>query len=178
MVKCISTSKYVLSVIDIFSGFLWLVPLESKSSSHVVRVLQPIYDQHDPPDRLRSDHGTEFEGKLRFMCKKYKIRMIKSRPYHPQSQGKVEPSHRSLRKKIMYDFINLGKKDVNWASNLASYNRILNEESKEELGWKSPFEVYFGRKSNILVKASLENAADLNDCVIKAPKKKRVSAPF
>ena len=55
----------------------------------------------------------------------------------------------------MYDFINLGKKGVNWASNLASNNRILNEESKEELGWKSPFEVYFGRKSNILVKASL-----------------------
>ena len=25
----------------------------------------------------------------------------------------------------MYDFINLGKKDENWASNLASYNRIL-----------------------------------------------------
>ena len=63
----------------------------------------------------------------------------------------------------MYDFINLGKKGVSWASNLASYSRILNEESKEELGWKSPFDVYFGRKSNILVKASLENVADLND---------------
>lgn len=66
----------------------------------------------------------------------------------------------------------LGKKGVNWPSNLASHNRILNEESKEELGWKSPFEVYFGRKSNILVKASLENVADLNDCIIKAPKRK------
>lgn len=63
----------------------------------------------------------------------------------------------------MYDFINLGKKGVSWASTLASYSRILNEESKEELGCKSPFDVYFGRKSNILVKASLENVADLND---------------
>ena len=126
--------KYVLSVIDIFSRFLWLVPLKSKSSSHIVRVLQPMYDQHGPPDRLQSHRGTEFEGKLRSMCKNYKIKMIKSRPYHPQSQGKVERSHRSLRKKIMYDFINLGKKGVNWASNLASYNRILNEESKEQLG--------------------------------------------
>ena len=44
----------------------------------------------------------------------------------------------------MYDFINIGKKGVNWAANLTSYNRIVNEESKEELGWKSPFEVYFG----------------------------------
>ena len=89
--------------------------------------------------------------------------MIKSRPYHPKSLGKVERSHRSLTKKIMYDFINLGKKGVSWASNLASYSRILNEESKEELGWKSPFDVCFGRKSNIFVKASLENVADLND---------------
>ena len=56
--------KYVWSVIDIFSRFLWLVPLESKSSSRVVGVLQPIYDQHGP-DRLQSDRGTEFEGKLR-----------------------------------------------------------------------------------------------------------------
>lgn len=72
----------------------------------------------------------------------------------------------------MYDFINIGKKGVNWAANLTSYNRIVNEESKEELGWKSPFEVYFGRKSNILVKASLENVADLNDCIIKVPKRK------
>ena len=60
----------------------------------------------------------------------------------------------------MYDFINLGKKGVNWASNLIF---ILNEESKEELGRKIPIEVYFGRKSTILVKARLEKGAD---CII------------
>ena len=120
----------------------------------------------------QSDRGTEFEGKLLSMCESYKIRMIKLRPYHPQSQGKVERSHRSLRKKIIYDFINLGKKGLNWTSNLASQSHILNAESKEELGWKSPFEVYFGRKSNILVTALLENVADFNDCIIKAPKRK------
>ena len=76
----------------------------------------------------------------------------------------------------MYDFINLGKKGVNWASNLASYNRILNEESKEELGCKSPFEVYCGRKSNILVKGSLKNVADFNDCIIKAQRERTIGA--
>ena len=35
-----------------------------------------------------------------------------------------------------------------------------------------PSKVYFVRKSNILVKASLENEADLNACIIKAPKRK------
>ena len=69
--------------------------------------------------------------------------MIKSRPYHPQSRGKVERSHRRLRKKIKYDSIKLGKKGVNWVANPCAYNRILNDESKEELGWRSPFEIYF-----------------------------------
>ncbi|KAL9983848.1 hypothetical protein ACROYT_G006088 [Oculina patagonica] len=171
--------KYVLSVIDVFSRFLWLVPMESKSSSRVAKLLQQIYDKHGPPDRLQSDRGPEFEGQLRSLCKQFKIKMIKSRPYHPQSQGKVERSHRRLRKKIMYDFINLGKKGVNWASNLDAYNRILNEESKEELGWKSPFEVYFGRKSNILVKESLDEAeVDMDNCIVKTPKRKDYNRHF
>ena len=45
----------------------------------------------------------------------------------------------------MYDFINLGKKGVNWASNLSSYSRILNEESKEELGWKSIRDLFWSK---------------------------------
>ena len=27
---------------------------------------------------------------------------------------------------------------------------MLNEDAREELGWKSPFEIYYGRKSNVL----------------------------
>ena len=109
MVKCISMSCQLLTL---FSRFLWQVPLESKSSSHIVWVLQPIYDQQGPPDCLQSDRSTEFEGKPCSVCKNYKIKMIISRPYHLQSQGKIKRSHRSLRKKSMYDFINLGKKGV------------------------------------------------------------------
>lgn len=75
--------KYVLSVIDIFSRFLWLVALESKSISHVVRVLQTVYDQHGPPDRLQSDRGTEFEGKLSSMCESYKIKNDKIKTLSP-----------------------------------------------------------------------------------------------
>ena len=34
----------------------------------------------------------------------------------------------------MYDLVTLGKKGVNWAANLDDYNRILNNECKEDLG--------------------------------------------
>ena len=61
--------KYVLSVMDIFSRYLWLRPLEKKSSQDVSQALQRIYSEHGPPDRLQSDRGTEFEGKVRPLCK-------------------------------------------------------------------------------------------------------------
>ena len=131
--------KYTLSVIDLFGRFLWLVPMERKSGREVVPLLRPVYDEHEhdgPLDRLQTDRGHEFQGKLRSLCT-HKIKLIKSRPYHPQSHIKVERSHRRLiRTKIVYELINLGKNGVNWAINLRSYNRILNEENKEfeELG--------------------------------------------
>ena len=61
--------KYVLSVMDIFSRYLWLRPLEKKSSEHVSRALQKIYSEHGPPDLVQSDRGKEFEGKVRPLCK-------------------------------------------------------------------------------------------------------------
>ena len=75
--------KYVLSVMDIFSMYLWLRPLEKKSSEHVSRALQRIYSEHGPPDRLQSDRGKEFEGKMRPPCRQLKIKVIKSRAYNP-----------------------------------------------------------------------------------------------
>jgi len=51
-----------------------------------------------------------------------------------------------MEKNLMYDLVSLGKKGVNWAANLEDDNRILNEECKEELGLKCPFQIYYGRK--------------------------------
>lgn len=55
----------------------------------------------------------------------------------------------------MYDLVTLGRKEINWVANIDNYDWILNDESKEERRWKTPFEIYYGRRSNVLVKASL-----------------------
>ena len=80
--------------------------------------------------------------------------MISSHPYNPKAQGKIERSHRELRNKLHYDMVKLKNKVVNWVENLPNYMRVLNELAREELAWQSPFEVYYGRKSNFVVKAS------------------------
>ena len=77
----------------------------------------------------------------------------------------------------MFDLQAMKGKGINWAKNLPRYCRVLNEEKKEELGWLSPFEVYYGRKSNVVTKASLENY-DIDSCPsesLKTPKRKDLS---
>ena len=80
--------------------------------------------------------------------------MISSRPYNPKAQEKIERSRRELWNKLHYDMVKLKNKGVNWVENLPNYMPVLNELAWEELGWHSAFEVYYGRKSNFVVKAS------------------------
>lgn len=44
---------------------------------------------------------------------------------------------------------------VEWAKEISTYPKCLNNEKIEDLGWMSPFEIYFGRKSNELVSADM-----------------------
>ena len=142
--------RYILSLLDVFSRFHWLVPLERKLSSHVVREIKKIYSVHGQPIRLQSDNGGEFKKHVELFCPRRRIRMIRSRPYNPKAQGKVERSHRVIRTKIRFDLMRQKKVGVNWVKSLPEYMKCINNEKREELGWKSPFEIYFERKSNEL----------------------------
>ena len=53
--------RYILSLIDIFSRFHWLVPLQRKFASHVAFHLNRTFTEHEPPDRLQTDNGGEFK---------------------------------------------------------------------------------------------------------------------
>ena len=47
---------------------------------------------------------------------------------------------------MKYDLIKIGEKSVNWVKSLPTYQRILNNDPKKVLSYKTPFEVYFARK--------------------------------
>ena len=83
------TYKYVLVVMDIFSRFFFLRALASKSSAEVATCLIQIFSDVGPPLRIQSDQGNEFKGAVHMLMKALGVKIIHSRPYHPQSQGKV-----------------------------------------------------------------------------------------
>jgi len=162
------TFKYILTVQDVFSRFLWLHALSSKVSKEVASTLADLYMEVGPPKVLQADNGVEFKKAVWKRCEKLAVKIVRGSPYHPQSQGKVERSHRALRKKISFDMSHLNKNAVNWAIQLKEYQKLQNEESMEALGRQSPFQVFYGRESN-----AVTNVAQGGRCVRKSRKASR-----
>jgi hypothetical protein len=53
--------KYIMTVKDHFSRFVWLVPMRRKNVASVVAGLRPIFDVFGCPTILQSDNGGEFK---------------------------------------------------------------------------------------------------------------------
>ena len=81
--------RYVLVILDVFSRMIFLRPLQSKSSTKVASIVMQIFSDVGPPKILQTDQGTEFKGVVEKVMNKLKVKIIHSRPYHPQSQEKV-----------------------------------------------------------------------------------------
>ena len=126
------TYKYIMSVIDIFSRFFFLRPLQTKETSVVAEHLLDIYIEHGPPEILQSDQGPEFKGVVKTVCETLNVRIIKSSACSPQTQGKDERSHRTWKEKIKFDLnnnnimaISTGWSICNSTSNSTMNHRIV-----------------------------------------------------
>ena len=65
---------YVLLAIDIFSRFVWTVPLQTKQGAEVKKAFELIFSQGRTPGYLRTDKGTEFLNfNTQTFFKKYKV---------------------------------------------------------------------------------------------------------
>ena len=56
--------KYLLSCIDIFSKYAWVVPLKTKQGQELVKAFQMILSSGRKPNKLQTDQGTEFLNRV------------------------------------------------------------------------------------------------------------------
>ena len=52
--------KYLLTVIDVFSKYGWIVPLKTKTGKEVAMAFPELFTDNALPSRLWTDRGTEF----------------------------------------------------------------------------------------------------------------------
>ena len=100
--------------------------------------------------RLLSDNGSSYISEdLALWLGKQDMKHVRGAPYHPQTQGKIERWHQTLKNRILLENYFLpGDLEAQIGAFIEHYNHRRYHESLENV---TPADVYFGRATNILV---------------------------
>ena len=139
------TYHFILIVVDVFSRFVWLMPLKSKCAPVIAKKLFKLFVNFGHPKIIQSDNGTEFINDiidhLRLL---FSWEHRRSTPYYPQSNGIAERSVGEtkdlLRKRMELN-------PINWHLLIPSVQFGLNAKI-HSLHHSSPFAVMFTRPIN------------------------------
>ena len=99
--------------------------------------------------RLLSDNGSSYvAGDLAKWLEAKGMEHVRGAPYHPQTQGKIERWHQTLKNRILLDNYYLpGDLERQIDAFVEHYNHVRYHESINNL---TPADVYFGRAETIL----------------------------
>jgi transposase InsO family protein len=94
-----------LTVLDDHSRFLvGLKACQAERSKTVKPRLESIFEEYGLPERMLMDNGSVWQGYhtgLTFWLVRLGIQVVHGRPYHPQTQGKDERLHRTLKEELL-----------------------------------------------------------------------------
>lgn len=119
----------------------------------------------DPKPLLLSDNGSAFAGEvLAAYLRVHGIVHIFGKPFHPQTQGKVERFNRTTKSKTVNLIVYCSPDELQAA--LSAAIKIYNHTPHTALSNVSPYDVYMGRKEEIL-----NRRADLKKLTLERRKK-------
>jgi hypothetical protein len=118
--------KWILTVIDNFSRYVFAVALPNKESKTIIKGFETIRDKQSQgitPKLLINDNGGEFKEPFSSWCEEHNIKQIFTPSHSPTSNALVENFNKYLRKIIREIFIRTN--DLNWIDYLDDcvYNR-------------------------------------------------------
>jgi len=91
-------TDYVLIMVCVFSGYAWFRPVYNNSQWEVCFELTKWANEFGWPQIIHSDNDPPFDSRmLMSLCRDHDTFLVHGRPYHPQSQGKVERLIRMLK---------------------------------------------------------------------------------
>src|ERR687895_1819816 len=149
---------YLSSVLDDFSRYIlaWKLCTTMKAQDVTDTLSLALeasgLDQatvaHRP--RLLSDNGSSYiSGELAQWLGREKMEHVRGAPNHPQTQGKIERWHQTLKNRILLEHYYLpGALEAQVGAFVEHYNHARAHESLDNL---TPADVYFGRGEAILL---------------------------
>ena len=152
---------YLSTVLDDFSRYIiaWkLSPTmgtsdvtETLDQTLAITGVDRVKVKHRP--RLLSDNGPAYlSGELREYLGDRKMAHTRGTPYHPQTQGKIERYHRTMKNVVkLQHYYFPWELEAALRDFVAYYN---NERYHEAIGNVTPADVYFGRRFEVLTERS------------------------
>ena len=149
---------YLSTVLDDFSRFIvaWKLCATMKAQDVTATLdlalaasgLDKMSVVHRP--RLLSDNGASYVAEdLAKWLDRQNMEHVRGSPYHPQTQGKIERWHQTLKNRILLEHYYLpGDLERQVAAFVAHYNYARYHESLENL---TPADVYLGRAEALLL---------------------------
>ena len=96
-----SNTTFLLTVIDCFSKFAWVVPLKNKQAVTVAKAMESVFAAaNGTPATIQTDNGGEFEDDFARLLEKRGIIRATSRSYNPQANGQIERFNGTLKRMI------------------------------------------------------------------------------
>ena len=148
---------YLSTVLDDFSRYIvsWKLSatmgatdvMETLDEALAITGVDQVKVKHRP--RLLSDNGPAYlSGELRDYLGERKMTHTRGAPYHPQTQGKIERWHRTMKNVVKLEHYYFpGELKEALRDFVAYYN---NERYHEALDNVTPADVYFGRQYRII----------------------------
>lgn len=137
-----SGNTYILTLIDDFSKFSWASAMKDHEANTVSQhFVTQFVCLHGQPKSLVTDCGTEFLSKVfKEVCQLLKISKTSTTPYHPQSNGSLERSHRTLGEYLRNY---ASKEPQNWDVYVPYYMYCHNSSIHSATGFQ-PHEIVYG----------------------------------
>ena len=147
-------NKYVLTVINMLTGFTMAVPIKNKNADTICDVYRDhIYCMFGGSSRILTDNGSEFKNQeMKQVCENLGVKHIFAPLYTPEANGCLEGWHRFFKACIAKHIHGEG---VEWDElvplAVSAYNFFPCQSTKE-----SPFVLMFGRDPIMPVAKLLE----------------------
>ncbi|KAL7838997.1 hypothetical protein SRHO_G00256550 [Serrasalmus rhombeus] len=142
-------NRYVLVLMDLYTKFVNLYPLQTQTAISVARcIFEQYIPQHGVPEALHSDQGRQFESDLvKHLCSLMSIHKLRTSPYHPQCDGIVERYNRTLKGELAKYLFDLGQE---WDDHLPQVAMAYNTTVHASTGF-TPFFLAHGREAHVPV---------------------------
>ena len=151
-------SKYILTLLDHFTGWAEVYPLPNKRAETVTEKIRDDYfSRAGEPEILITDNGAEFnEAEWKEYLRGVGVDHRKTTPAHPQSNGRIERFNRTL-KEMLRKLINGQRTD--WERKLPTAIRCYRQAVSTVTGY-SPYHLWHVRRPRIPLSRMLVHNTD------------------